>query len=580
MKIGIAAPCPQPFVIGGAEKLWWSLATYINAATPHQADIIKLPVSEDDFWSLIDGYERFARLDLSAFDVVVSGKYPAWMIHHPRHVVYMLHPARGLYEGYAGRALEQARPDLDTQTRGLLDWLQAQTPAREKVDEAFARLAELRSNLHMQGAEPLEWPGPVTRQVIHWLDAAALAPHAIAQYAAISHAIAARPSYFPPGTRVAVAHPPSDLVLAPTPHFRYFLSVGRLEPYKRVDLIVEAMRQVEGDVELWIAGSGPERNRLEALGAGDSRIRFLGFVNDKALADLYRDALAVAFVPFQEDYGLVAVEAMMAGKPVLSTTDAGGPTELVRDGESGYIVPPTASAVAQAMQRLAADRTLAERLGARGRERAEQVTWQKVLDAILPKRLVDNAMRRASHAGEAAAGCSEWIARLRYLEPEERKQHRKYIKLESPLVIVIGCAAASQERIAALCALARQRPHIAFIASSTMPRALEPGAIPANLALPGPPSHVGMEILCELADLALCLEGTDAKSETMLLACFASGVPVIATGDAQAACTHADATLWHVSSIEEIPATIDRLLDEPARAQSIAAAAHRFVLSP
>jgi hypothetical protein len=49
MKIGIAAPCPQPFVIGGAEKLWWGLAQYINASTSHQADIIKLPVAEDDF---------------------------------------------------------------------------------------------------------------------------------------------------------------------------------------------------------------------------------------------------------------------------------------------------------------------------------------------------------------------------------------------------------------------------------------------------------------------------------------------------------------------------------------------------
>ena len=105
MKIAIVAPCPVPFIVGGAEKLWWGLARYLNENTDHQADIIKLPAPENNFWSLIDSYQRFSLLRLDGFDLVISGKYPAWMIQHPRHICYMLHRLRGLYDAYSGPAL-------------------------------------------------------------------------------------------------------------------------------------------------------------------------------------------------------------------------------------------------------------------------------------------------------------------------------------------------------------------------------------------------------------------------------------------------------------------------------------------
>ena len=163
MKIAIAAPCPQPFVIGGAEKLWWGLARYINESTSHQADIIKLPVDERDFWSLLSGYERFARLDLSGFDAVISGKYPAWMVRHPHHVLYMLHPARGLYEGYDGPTLAAEEAQFGPAWRQFVTYLQACTPQRDHVAEVFARLAQLREGDRREGRAPPAWPGPLAR---------------------------------------------------------------------------------------------------------------------------------------------------------------------------------------------------------------------------------------------------------------------------------------------------------------------------------------------------------------------------------------------------------------------------------
>ena len=100
MDIAIVAPCPIPYVIGGAENLWRGLQDHLNEHTEHQAELIKLPSREHSFWDLVDTYRRFSELDLDGFDLVVSTKYPAWMVRHPRHVVYLQHKLRGLYDTY------------------------------------------------------------------------------------------------------------------------------------------------------------------------------------------------------------------------------------------------------------------------------------------------------------------------------------------------------------------------------------------------------------------------------------------------------------------------------------------------
>ena len=98
MKIAIVAPLPQPWMTGGAERLWQGLLEHLNHRTTHKADLVKLPSPEADFWSLMQSYERFSRLELTGFDAVIVGKYPAWMVEHPMKVCYMLQRLRGLYD--------------------------------------------------------------------------------------------------------------------------------------------------------------------------------------------------------------------------------------------------------------------------------------------------------------------------------------------------------------------------------------------------------------------------------------------------------------------------------------------------
>ena len=177
--------------------------------------------------------------------------------------------------------------------------------------------------------------------------------------------------------------PPSGLSGLRSEPGRHLFTASRLDGPKRIDLLIDAMRLVEGDVELRIAGVGPEAELLRSRAGSDRRIRFLGHVDDDRLADEYATALAVPFVPRDEDLGLITLEAQLSGKPVVTCTDSGGPTELVDDGVNGFVVAPEPRALASELQRLVDDPELAAAMGRRGLEQAGNITWAAVVDALL-----------------------------------------------------------------------------------------------------------------------------------------------------------------------------------------------------
>lgn len=397
MKVGIVAPSSVPFMLGGAERLWNGLARAINDLTPHDAELIKLPTREHNLPDLMASYEMWARLDVSHFDLVISSKYPAWMVDHPNHVVYLQHTLRGLYEMYPSdlpRDIDFTEPSLMRLERAL-----ASAVDRSSLSDVFGAFWDAVSELG--ASHPgFAFPGPLARALVHRLDSIAMAPSAIARHLAISATVAARPDYFPPGVRARAVHHPSDLVGFRCSDFDYIFTASRLDGPKRLATLVEAMRHVSGDTRLKIAGTGPELPRLQALAAGDPRIEFLGFVSTEQLLDLYANALVVPFIPMDEDLGLITLEAMMSRKPVITAVDSGGSLELVADGRTGFVVPPTPAAVGSAIARLVADRALARSLGEQGRTRAEGVTWERTVEALLgadrqPPRRVARQSRRA-----------------------------------------------------------------------------------------------------------------------------------------------------------------------------------------
>lgn len=384
MDIAIAAPSPVPFAMGGAESLFLSLQRFINESTPHHCELIKLPSPEADFHSLVASYEAFSELDLSHFDLVITTKYPAWMVRHPRQTVYLQHRLRGLYDTYhlTGLPLTAApSPGIET-LRAKMHQLAMDSRAHARLPEFFDALRAVI----VKEPELLRFPGPFAREVIHFLDRVGLAPARVRSYAAISENVRQRKDYFPEGHPVRVCHHPSGLKGLRQGADEYLFTASRLDGPKRIGLIIEAMRYVKADIPLLIAGTGPDEEKLKEIAADDPRIQFLGFVNDDELVNLYADALAVLYLPFDEDFGLVTIEAMMSSKPVVTTTDAGGVNEFVKDGQTGYSVPPKPKAIANRIDHLCRNRAESKRMGAAGREIARQITWDRVVDTLLHPR--------------------------------------------------------------------------------------------------------------------------------------------------------------------------------------------------
>ena len=382
MKIAIVAPSPVPFTVGGAENLYWGLQSYINEHTPHQCELIKVASPESNLEQLIDSYAKFSELELDHFDCVISTKYPAWMVRHRNHVCYMLHRLRGLYDTYHFTGLPEE-----------VDWFHPDMREAAALAKHLEQIADRDTSAIFQAckeflssrpkASLLQFPGPFSRWLIHYLDSLGMAQGRVSRYAAISRVVQQRRDYFPGGVLVSVLYPPPRITGFHCSSDDYLFTVSRLDGPKRIALLVEAMRHVKADIPLLIAGTGPDEEHIKALAAGDSRIKFLGFVNDHEVIDYYANAIAVPFVPYEEDYGLITIEAMMSSKPVLTLTDAGGPNEFVRNGETGFSVPPNPKAIAERIDYLCSHRTEAREMGRKARDAVANITWERVVKGLL-----------------------------------------------------------------------------------------------------------------------------------------------------------------------------------------------------
>lgn len=126
----------------------------------------------------------------------------------------------------------------------------------------------------------------------------------------------------------------------------YFFMVGRLVSYKRFDLAVRAFNKLT--LPLKIVGTGPELNNLKKI--AKNNIEFLGLVSDRQLADLYTGSRALIF-PQEEDFGIVPLEAMASGRPVIAY-GAGGALETMIDGQTGlFFTEQSEEAIINAVER-------------------------------------------------------------------------------------------------------------------------------------------------------------------------------------------------------------------------------------
>jgi glycosyltransferase involved in cell wall biosynthesis len=156
------------------------------------------------------------------------------------------------------------------------------------------------------------------------------------------------------------------------------LFCGRLSRLKGCEHLVDAARDI--DAEVFVLGDGPERAALMRRAGDNDRVHFVGYVREPLLQQFYRRA-DVQVVPsvVDEAFGLVCVEAMASGTPVVATA-VGGIPEIVADGDCGLLVEPgSAAAIAGAVNHLLDRPMLRRRMGQRARRLVEErFTWDVI----------------------------------------------------------------------------------------------------------------------------------------------------------------------------------------------------------
>jgi glycosyltransferase involved in cell wall biosynthesis len=332
-----------PFVTGGAEYLVQSLVQQL-VEHGYQTSVVSLPFKSYPKEGILPHAAAWRLLDLSesngeSVDLLITTKFPTYFARHSNKVSWLVHQHRSAYELCGTEFSDFHHTELDVGLREQLIALDGQMLGESRRLFTIAQNTSNRLKTF--------------------------------------NGLSSEPLYHPP--RLADR-------LKSGVYGDYILSVGRLELIKRTDLLVKAMQWVDSPIRLVVVGEGTQRAALEALaektGVAD-RVEFRGAADDEDLVALYESALGVAYVPYDEDYGYVTLEAFLARRPVVTAVDSGGTLEFVEDGVNGLVCESEPEAIATHINRVAADRSLASSLGAAGFERARQVTWDGVVEKLV-----------------------------------------------------------------------------------------------------------------------------------------------------------------------------------------------------
>ncbi len=333
------------FASGGHLVIAHALVTALEECG-HEASVVLTP--QNRFGRQGAAYLSTWLMDLaqahdgSAVDQVISFRYPSYAVRHERHVCWINHRMREYYDQWP-------------QFSQSLSW-RARTKERAR------------------------------RALIHAADRYLL-NGCVTQLYAQSHTIQSRLARWGRLSAEVLHPPPPPRAYRCDRYGDYVLVVSRLTPLKRIHLVLEALRLPAAQmVRCVIVGDGESRDWLVELTKEyglEDRVTFTGQVSEAELLDHLGRCRAVCFPAIEEDYGLVTVEAFASRKAVITCTDSGGPTELVRNETNGLVVEPAASSLAVALARVSEDLLLAESFGTAALQQVTAMTWERALDRLL-----------------------------------------------------------------------------------------------------------------------------------------------------------------------------------------------------
>jgi glycosyltransferase involved in cell wall biosynthesis len=333
----------EPFVKGGAEIQLDSLARELEMRGYRVAKIslpfVWLPVRDILKNCLMWRWIELERCTHEEIDLVICSKFPTYGVKHPRKVTWLIHQYRQAYELYG------------TPYSDFTDSKEDQA-VRQSIIEFDKRMLSESRAIFTESQR-------VADRLMKY------------------NGLTGRPLYHPPQFWDKHYH---------KEYGNYILTVSRLVPLKRVDLLIRALAKPGIDTRAVIVGDGPERSKLEALAEElnlNGRVKFIGPSWGQDLVDLYARARAVYYAPFDEDYGLVIPEAFRSRKPAITTIDAGGPLEFVFPSETGCVVEPEPESVAEAINHFVENETECWRMGNAGYESVEFISWDYVIQNLV-----------------------------------------------------------------------------------------------------------------------------------------------------------------------------------------------------
>ena len=347
MRILIAT-VQVPFIRGGADAHAEGLRDAL-CASGNQAEIVSVPFKWYPPEIILDHMLACRLLDLTEaagtpIDLLIGLKFPAYLIPHPRKVMWLLHQHRTAYDLW-----DHSLGDLIYSPNGM--------EVRDAIWQADRQSISQSTAIYANS-------GNVAKRLKHYCG------------------IDSTPLYHPPPHAEQYYSAPAE---------EYLLFPSRLCQPKRQSLVLEALAYTKQPVRVRFTGSPDHHSYEEELKAlarklrVHGRVEWMGQVSEEDKRHLYARALGVIYPPLDEDYGYVTLEAMLAAKPVITCADSGGPLEFVLHEKTGLIAEPSPENLAKALDQIWKDREQAKRWGEAGRTLYHQmnITWAGVVRKLL-----------------------------------------------------------------------------------------------------------------------------------------------------------------------------------------------------
>ncbi len=336
-----------PFVTGGAEYHARNLKAALCEAG-HEAEIVTMPFIDSPPERIKEHIVAARLMDQEwswggHADLCIGLKFPAYYMPHPNKIIWALHQHRAVYDLF------------DTEFSNIKN---------NAEGKAIKRVVENADNTYLPEAKRIY---------------------------ANSENVAARLKRFNGISSQPLYHPCPDMDKFYTDKYEdYILMPSRINITKRQMLALEALTHSKSDIKIYFVGKAEaeyEKNRmLDYIKEHNlsKRVKFFDYVSQEEKLRLYANARAVMFIPLDEDYGYITLEAMSAGKAVITAADSGGPLEFIRDSIEGFVADPDARSVAEAIDRTADEYTAVIRYGENAKKRllSMNITWENVVKEL------------------------------------------------------------------------------------------------------------------------------------------------------------------------------------------------------